>query len=83
MIVIDVSGRVSETEVVESRPGLDEAALQCVKESRFQPARKAGVAVGTVAMAPVRFSIYEQEKHKGCRKLRAAEAAAKGGSHEQ
>ena len=59
MIVIDANGRVSEAEVVESKSGLDEAALKCVKGWRFRPAQKAGVPVGTVAMAPVSFRITD------------------------
>ena len=59
MIVIDANGRVSEAEVVESKPGLDDAALKCVKGWRFRPAQKAGVPVGTVAMAPVSFRITD------------------------
>jgi protein TonB len=63
LIGIDAEGSVSASKVVQSRDGLDEAAVACVKKWRFKPARKAGVAVGTVALAPIGFRIYD--KHKG------------------
>lgn len=55
-IVIDREGRVSKTRVLQSVPGLDEAALECVYAWTFKPAMKDGVAVATVAHAPITFS---------------------------
>lgn len=61
LIGIDATGSVSASKVVESRDGLDEAALACVKNWRFKPARKGGIAVGNVAVAPVLFRIYNDK----------------------
>jgi TonB family protein len=61
MLPIDANGKVVKPEVAESIPLLDEAALSCVGDWRFDPATKAGAPVGTVALAPVQFKIY-----KGC-----------------
>jgi TonB family protein len=55
MLVIDTAGNVSEAEVLESVKELDEASITCVKEWRFKPALKDGQAVGTLALAPVKF----------------------------
>jgi TonB family protein len=69
LIGIDTSGSVSASKVVESTDGLDEAALACVKNWHFTPARKGGVAVGTVAVAPVTFRIYDDKakRHSPCK----------------
>jgi protein TonB len=56
---IDAEGKPHDLKVVESVPGLDEAALAAVKEWTFSPARKNGVPVPTQkAKAPVVFKIY-------------------------
>ena len=65
LIGIDATGAVSATKVVESIDGLDEAAIACVKNWRFKPARKGGAAVGSVASAPVVFRIYADSKQAG------------------
>jgi len=57
-ILIDATGRVARTRVLESIPALDPAAVACVEQWRFEPARKAGQAVPALAQAPVRFTIY-------------------------
>jgi protein TonB len=57
--VIDETGKVGRTRVVKSIAGLDEAALTCVRQWRFIPARKAGKPVASVALAPVGFRITE------------------------
>ena len=57
-ILIDASGRVSRTRVIESIPSLDEAARDAVSEWLFQPAVKRGHPVPAIAHAPVRFRIY-------------------------
>jgi len=58
--LIDVKGRVASTRIIRSVPGLDEAAVECVRKWRFEPARKAGKVVATVARAPVTFRIYDK-----------------------
>lgn len=62
LFAIDARGRVLEPEVVESIPGLDDAALHCVRRWRFEPARKAGVPVRTAAIAPITFRIYDKPR---------------------
>jgi len=55
--VIDALGHVVDARVVRSIPLLDDAALACVREWRFQPATRNGRPVATLARAPVRFRI--------------------------
>lgn len=56
-ILISASGKVVHSEVRRSIPGLDGAALDCVKEWSFEPARLKGRPVPTLAQAPVTFRI--------------------------
>jgi len=60
--VVDAMGRVKDPKVTESVPGLDDAALECVKQWHFSPARKGGAPVASVAQAPVTFRITERKK---------------------
>lgn len=60
--VIDVTGAVSRLRVVKSIPGLDGAALACVKKWRFIPAKRAGRPVESVASAPVTFRITDKKR---------------------
>jgi protein TonB len=57
-ILIGENGEVAHAEVTTSVPGLDEAALACVRPWRFEPARHGGRPVATVARAPVAFRIF-------------------------
>jgi TonB family protein len=66
MVVIDSAGSVAEAEVLESQPGLDDAAIKCVKDWRFRSARKAGQPVGVVGVVPVTFLIGDRSRSKGC-----------------
>ena len=59
-ITIDERGRVSDATVIKSIPALDAAALRCVRQWRFEPARKAGKPVATRAQAPVTFRLFKQ-----------------------
>ncbi len=56
---IDAVGVVAEVDVATSSgsASLDLAALNAVRNWRFAPARKAGLAIKTVVLVPVRFSI--------------------------
>jgi protein TonB len=56
---IDAAGIVADVELSQSSgtASLDLAALNAVRNWRFAPARKAGLAIKTVVLVPVRFSI--------------------------
>ena len=56
--MIDTKGRVKDARVIESVPGLDEAAIDCLKKWRFRPAVKNGKAIAALAHAPVVFKIF-------------------------
>ena len=49
-------GSVGDVRVVQSIPMLDEAAVACVRQWRFKPARTAGHPVAVWVAVPVRFS---------------------------
>jgi len=74
-IVIDESGQVAEAEVVKSVPGLDDAALQCVKEWRYEPPRRNGQPARAGATVSLSFRLYEQGDHAACAAARAAGAS--------
>jgi protein TonB len=57
-ILIDADGSVVDTRVVVSIPALDAAAVECVRQWRFEPAMKHGRPVPTIAIAPVDFIIH-------------------------
>jgi protein TonB len=57
-ILIDSEGRVARRRVIQSAPGLDEAALACVASWRFKPAVKGGKPVPTIAHVPIAFRFY-------------------------
>lgn len=54
-MLIDPRGRVSRATVAKSVPGLDDAALSCVKNWRFEPARRDGRPIAATAEAAVTF----------------------------
>ena len=56
-LLIDSEGRVARSRVLQSVPGLDEAALACVQMWKFRPAVKGGTPVPTIAHAPVSFRL--------------------------
>ena len=57
-ILIDATGRVARTRVIQSIPALDAAALQTVNQWVFSPAVKRGRPVATMVHAPVTFRIF-------------------------
>ena len=61
-ITIDAEGKVVDPTVAESVEGLDEAALACVREWRFEPAKKDGEAVPATARAPIAFKLKDSGK---------------------
>ncbi len=56
-LAVDAQGRVIDARVARSVPGLDRAALDCVKRWTFEPARKDGHPVAAPARAPMTFRI--------------------------
>lgn len=54
---IDRDGIVKEVFPRESIPGLDEAAMDAVKKTRFRPAKKNGMPVGVWIYIPIHFTI--------------------------
>lgn len=56
--IVDIDGRVVNPRIVRSIPILDAAALACVRQWVFAPARHHGVRVATVIRAPIQFHIY-------------------------
>lgn len=56
--VIDAQGQVQTARIIKSIPMLDAAAVACIKQWVFTPARKGGRAVSTIARAPVAFRIF-------------------------
>jgi protein TonB len=57
-LFIDEHGRLLNVEIVEKAGyGFDEAAIEAVKASSFQPARVNGLPVACRAVLPVRFRL--------------------------
>lgn len=57
-ILIDSTGRVARSKVINSIPALDQAAMECVKQWVFTPGIKHGRPVMTRASAPINFRIF-------------------------
>jgi len=57
-ILIDDTGHVARMRIVQSVPLLDAAALDAVRQWLFRPAMRHGRPVATIAVVPVRFTIY-------------------------
>jgi TonB family protein len=56
-VVIDCSGRVVDARVVRSVPGLNDAALDAVRQWGYAPALKDGIPTFAVMTVPVSFSL--------------------------
>jgi protein TonB len=56
--LIDSTGHVTRTRVIQSVPALDAAAIQCVSQWVFTAAVKKGRAVPTLIHVPVTFRIF-------------------------
>jgi TonB family protein len=52
---IERDGTVSDTQIAQSEPALDDAALRAVRQWRFRPARRAGHAVSISVYIPVQY----------------------------
>jgi protein TonB len=57
-ILIDDTGHVARMRILQSVPLLDAAALDAVRQWLFRPAVRHGRPVATIAVVPVRFTIY-------------------------
>ena len=57
-MLVDDKGRVAKARVIQTVPGLDEAALDAAMKWQFEPARKGGKPVATIIHMPVAFRIY-------------------------
>jgi protein TonB len=57
-ILIGRTGRVVYAWVIKPVDGLNEAAVRTVLQWSFEPARRDGEPVTTVALVPVTFRIY-------------------------
>jgi len=58
---IDKKGRVTETVVLQGIPnsGLDEAAAEAVRKTRFYPAKKRDREIGAWMSIPVNFKLED------------------------
>jgi protein TonB len=52
---IERDGTVSDTQIAQSQPLLDDAVLRAVRQWRFRPARRAGHAVSVSVYIPVLY----------------------------
>ncbi|HET7226392.1 MAG TPA: energy transducer TonB [Candidatus Eisenbacteria bacterium] len=51
-------GHVQDTRIAHSIPGLDEAALTCVRKWEFKPARSKGQPISVWVTIPVKFTLH-------------------------
>ena len=57
-LFLDAAGEVASVEVLQTPGyGLDEAAREAVRRSRFRPARAGGVPVACQAILPIHFRL--------------------------
>ena len=57
-LLIGEEGEVAHAAIHSSIPRLDEAALACVRQWRFEPGQTDGKPIATMAQAPITFRIY-------------------------
>lgn len=57
-VVIDATGTVIKAKILRSVPPLDAAAVACVRQWRFLPARHHGVPVATISDIDIYFRIF-------------------------
>jgi len=55
---VKTDGSVGDVKVTVSVPGLDEAAMACVRQWTFKPAQAGGKAVEAWVGVPVKFTIH-------------------------
>jgi protein TonB len=59
LILINERGDVEDAEIIESIAELDDAALRCVRDWKFEPARKGGQPTPAYVVAPIAFTVTE------------------------
>lgn len=71
-LVIDTEGRVVETTVIRSIPGLDAAALAAVRQWRYSPVKVDGQPVSVRLTVPITFALKlpEMTRDRGIPELR-------------
>jgi len=57
--LVGTDGRVQDTKVVKSIPGLDGAAVAALRQWQFKPVRSNGKPVAVWVAVPIRFSLHE------------------------
>lgn len=61
-ILIGEDGEVAEIRVAQSIPMLDDAAVACVRQWRFEPGRRNGRPCAVAAAAPITFAIGQHDR---------------------
>jgi protein TonB len=56
-VLIDEKGKVVRVSVTRAVPRLNDAAVTCVREWRFEPGRLSGRAIPTVTRVPLSFRL--------------------------
>jgi TonB family protein len=71
-LVIDTEGRVTETKIIRSIPGLDEAALAAVQQWVYEPVEVDGKPVSVRLTVPITFALKlpEMTRQDGIPELR-------------
>jgi len=71
-LVIDTEGRVTETTIIRSIPGLDEAALAAARQWRYEPVEVNGETVSVRLTVPITFALKlpEMTRQDGIPELR-------------
>jgi TonB family protein len=71
-LVIDTEGRVAETHVIRSIPGLDEAALVAARQWRYEPVEMDGRPVSVRITVPITFALKlpEMTRDRGIPEIR-------------
>ena len=57
-VLVDRDGKVADTRIASSVPGLDDAAAAAVRQWRFKPAMERGSPVAVWVIVPVKFSLH-------------------------
>jgi len=71
-LVIDTEGRVTETSIIRSIPGLNEAAVTAARQWQYEPVKVDGKPVSVRLTVPITFALKlpDVERQKGIPELR-------------